>query len=291
LNAHVAQEIRRFGYTGQVFTIPNGRDLARYQACSPADVTQAEKHLIFVGFISPRKNQQYLLDVLKALPGNYNLRLIGEPLDPAYERRLVDYAAAQHIDNVEFTGPVQHEALPAYYAASQVLVSASKIEVQSLVIIEALASGTPVVGLSNETTDELVDETVGACLPKDTAPAEFAARVVQLCSLPPAEYLGLCQAARDRVRHLDWANVLEQLDAAYTVLCQAQAAREGEAAQATPPLWLGPVGRQVVTRTLALKTRVSQVRRVPQRTWLFAGLTAAGSVLLYLFLKFRSRQS
>ncbi len=41
-------------------------------------------------------------------------------------------------------------------------VSASKMEVQSLAIIEALASGSPVIGLGNETVDELVDETNGS---------------------------------------------------------------------------------------------------------------------------------
>ena len=45
--------------------------------------------------------------------------------------------------------------IPNYLERAHVFPSASKMEVQSLVVIEALASGTPVVGLSNETIDEL----------------------------------------------------------------------------------------------------------------------------------------
>jgi glycosyltransferase involved in cell wall biosynthesis len=84
------------------------------------------------------------------------------------------------------------------------------MEVQSLVIIEALASGTPVVGLSNETVDELVDASDGIRLSKDASPREFAAAVHKICELGEAEYRKLCENSRSRVNTLDWSIVMEK---------------------------------------------------------------------------------
>jgi len=53
-------------------------------------------------------------------------------------------------------GEIPYHQIPQILEKTHVLVSASKMEVQSLVIIEALTSGTPVVGLANETIDELI---------------------------------------------------------------------------------------------------------------------------------------
>ena len=272
LNSIVADSIRAFGYSGKLLVIPNGRHLARYAACRTARLSQSPKILIFVGFVAERKNQHFLLEVMEHLPGDYGLRLVGEPLDPAYEERLRVYAREHHLANVEFYGRVRHEAMPAYYEAAHLLVSASKMEVQSLVVIEALASGTPVVGLSNETVDELVDDTVGARLPKEASPAEFAAAVERLCSLPQADYDRLCENARRRVQHLDWSTVADALTDAYAALASAKA--EARAAR-----------RAWRPRALAMFARV---RQVPRRTWLFAGLTAGASVLLYLWQRRRS---
>ena len=324
LNSIAARGIREFGYAGRLFVIPNGRDLRHYDACRPADITQQRKILTFVGFISRRKNQIYLLEMLKHLPAEYCLRLIGEPLDPDYKVELETYAKDNHLDNVEFCGEVRYDDISAQYEAAHVLVSASKLEVQSLVVIEALASGTPVVGLSNETIDELVDEGDGVWLPKDTPPADFAAAVVHLCTLPPAEYLRLCQHARDRVRHLDWGNITQQAIDMYEWLIREKAAAtrvettrparlmlprmgpgtHGLASRVGPVLKVPPnlarLADGLAGRINALRPSrrlnagirnveglVRRVRRVRQRTWLFAGLTALASILAYAFVRRR----
>jgi hypothetical protein len=129
-----------------------------------------------------------------------------------------------------------------------------------------------VVGLSNETVDELVDQAVGIRLPKDASPAEFAAAVDRLCGLPRADYDRLCQCARERVKHLDWSTVADRLMTAYGVLADEKAA-----AQAAKRAWRPRVFRVI-----------SRVRQVPQRTWLFAGLTVAISVLVYFWQRRRT---
>jgi len=303
LNRFAAEDIREFADCDRIFMIPNGLDLGRYRACPNADTASPKKTLTFVGYLSERKNQLYLLKALGHLP-SYRLQLIGEPLKPTYDRQLKDFAREHDLD-VVFAGFVDHQEIPDYLAKTHVLASASQMEVQSLVVIEALASGTPVVGLSNETIDELVDEKVGARLPKDTDPREFARHVERICRLPQSEYDALCENARERVREHNWPNVIAQTVAIYETL-QGKAPPTAEKSQKglAKALSLIPPGETknflakrvaVLEKTLRRTTRpksestfASRIRkagRVPGSTWLFFALTIPLSVLFYQIVK------
>ncbi len=305
LNQPALLSLRKFGYQGEVFIIPNGRDLERYTACAVADVGATEKALSFIGYLSERKNQAYLIDAHRHLPGEYRLVLLGKALSPQYEKRLRQACVANSLENVEFPGQVPHEEIPGYLERTHVFLSASKMEVQSLVVIEALASGTPVVGLSNETIDELVDDEVGCRLPKEASPDEFADKVRHICSLPQPAYEALCQGARARVSHLDWSNVVDQTASAYHELIERKAPvtrREGAVlaglVSALPSgevkdilrerIDVVPEERDRVTQFLmgrSLGERWRALKRVPGSTWLLAGATVIVSLIGYLFMK------
>lgn len=226
LNKKAEKDLRKFGFKGRIFIIPNGRNLNLYNQCLFAKIKDFKKKLIFVGHLSQRKNQRYLLRVMKYLPLNYSLNLIGGVLNPKYLEELKKYKENHHLKNVKFLGKVRHDRLPRYLAENHLFVSASKMEVQSLAVIEALASGTPVVGLSNETTDELVDDSVGAWLTKKTSPKEFAKTIKKILSLPQKDYERICQNARKKVKHLDWKKVVSQTAKAYLEVVKTKKVKE-----------------------------------------------------------------
>jgi len=89
-------------------------------------------------------------------------------------------------------------------------VSASLLEVQSLSILEALASGTPVISLDNETTSEFIDESVGYNFETSTPPEEFAAKTQDFARLSTADYEKKCENAREKVEDMDWSNIAIQ---------------------------------------------------------------------------------
>lgn len=237
LNQAIVDDLRRMGYTGPVYRVPNGRDLAAYHALPPADVTQPQKHLLFVGSFTRRKNQRYLLEMMEHLAVPARLTLVGEPLERGYLAELRTYQRVQCLDGVDLLGPLPYENIPPLLARTHVFVSASRLEVQSLAVIEALASATPVVGLANETIDELVDDVVGKRLPAGTSPAEFAHQVQRICTLPPPQYEALCRAARERVRALDWQAVVEENRRVYGELATVCAERSPRSARIWTP-WL-----------------------------------------------------
>lgn len=281
-----------------------------YRRGESADITAPDKTLTFSGYISERKNQAYLLDMLSYLPKEYKLDLIGKPLNPEDGKRLQDYCQDIGLDErVSFVGQIPHEDIPAYLQRAHVFVSASKMEVQSLAIIEALASGTPVVGLSNETIAELVDEGVGACLPADTPAETFAHQVRHICSLEASEYERLCQEARERVSHLEWSRVIARTVNAYEELLREKrlntevAEPEGatfddlisflatggvrEILKARQSRLVHGVGPTIWDQ-LVLGKKIKALQRVPKSTWMLAGLTVVVSVIGYVFMRLKS---
>jgi len=304
LNQPAVESIRSFGYDGEIFVIPNGRNLSPYHACAYADPTAEQKTLTFTGYLTERKNQAYLLDVMTHLPDNYHLQLIGKSLKPGYEERLKRICTEHRLDErVTFTGQVPYEAIPDYLEATHVFVSASKMEVQSLSVIEALASGTPVVGLSNETTDELVDDSVGCRMPKDTTPQEFAQCVQELCSRTPEAYRTHCEDARESVSALDWSNVIDQTIEAYgSLINKKRPLLEKERrhlAEVVSFLPAGEIKRRLLEEIDISETpprgplrrftpvmKIRALRRVPGSTWFLSGLTILVSVIGYLFMKY-----
>ena len=229
LNQNVATMIRDFGYDGRIFQIPNGRNLALYHTSRSADLQEKEKRLTFVGSLGKRKNQAFLIEAMQFLPENYRLQLLGVPLDRAYLQELNKIIARLRVQ-VDFLGQLSQEEVAGVLAQTHVFVSASKMEVQSLAIIEALASGLPVVALSNETTDELVDDAVGAHLPKDASAEAFAAAVRRVCELPQAGYETMCANAHNRVEALDWSKVMQRTIQSYETVIAEQAQKAGHSA-------------------------------------------------------------
>lgn len=308
LNTFALESIRQFGYEGKIFVIPNGRDLQRYHTCRTTEIATAEKRLTFIGYISERKNQIYLLQALSHLPSNYHLEIVGKPLNPEYGEALRVFCETHKLHNATFVGQIPHEEIPTHLEKSHLFVSASKMEVQSLVVIEALASGTPVVGLSNETIDELVDEQVGCRLPRDTKPEAFAHCIERLAALAPQEYQWMAAQARQRVKHLDWSNVVAQTAQAYRLTMEEKCTTTEESHSGLSDLltfmpsselkdllvdklednerFAG--GRARFLPKLKWLKKIRTWKRVPQSTWLLTGLTILVSVIGYFVMKYQA---
>ena len=215
LNQAAARDIRGIGYRGRLSIIPNGRTLALYDGKEPADIGAAKKILSFMGDILPRKNQKFLVAVLNLLPASYHLLLVGHDVDHRYRREIDATMGPDLRRRVTFTGNLPHELVPEHLARTHLWVSASRMEVQSLAVLEALASGTPVLGLANETIDELVDAKVGGRLPLDATPAQFAAEVLRVCEGDQAVYAELCKGARNRALPYDWSGAISKTEKLY----------------------------------------------------------------------------
>jgi glycosyltransferase involved in cell wall biosynthesis len=168
---------------------------------------------------------------MKFLPKNYLLKLAGPTIDEKYLTSLKDYCRKNKLDNVEFLGKVPYLEVAKFLLETILFVSASKMEVQSLAVIEALASGTPIVGISNETIDELVNEENGFVFSKNTSPKKFAEKIEEICSLPRDEYIKLSGSARRRVEELDWGEIVAKTAGKYKEVIGSKKELESENCQ------------------------------------------------------------
>lgn len=79
-------------------------------------------------------------------------------------------------DRVVFAGFLPDEELPKAYASVDALLIASTFETQGLVVLEALASGTPVIGIRFRAIPEFIDEGKNGCLFDEMSCAEAIQR-------------------------------------------------------------------------------------------------------------------
>jgi 1,2-diacylglycerol 3-alpha-glucosyltransferase len=263
LNAAASRDIRGIGYRGRLFVIPNGRTLAMYNGAAPTGIHSPEKVLTFIGDFGPRKNQKYLVTMLGHLPDQYRLVLVGHDVDHRYRREIDAAVGARLRHRVTFTGRLDHSRIPGQLARTHLWVSASLMEVQSLAVLEALASGTPVLGLSNETIDELIDSRVGLRLERSTSPEVFARAVRQICETDEESYRRMCRSARERAQPFDWSRTVRLTEEMYDQ--QRRAARPSRRGTLAIPLLLAAAQALIAMIVFRILRLTAVVKRAGSR--------------------------
>ena len=138
-------ELKKHGIKRQIKFLSNGVDLEKFY---PKPVKKNGKTILHVGRISYEKNIDVLIKafklVLKKHP-NAKLLIVGKGPDM---NRLKKEAGSYLNKNIKFLGPVVHEKLIKVYSGVDIFATASTIETEGLVILEAMACGLPIVGVN-----------------------------------------------------------------------------------------------------------------------------------------------
>ncbi|HUW27359.1 MAG TPA: glycosyltransferase family 1 protein [Sulfuriferula sp.] len=160
--------------------------------------------LIFAGRAAREKKIPLLLKAMELLGKNYHLLLVG----PGMPRGVPDNVSVIH----EY---VAADRIARYLASSDALIHAGDSETFGLVVLEAMASGIPVIGTRKGAVAELVVPGCGLLAETVSAPAlADAAR-----NLFADGHLGMGRLARKRVEECyAWDRVLAQLLAQYQEL-------------------------------------------------------------------------
>ncbi len=145
--------------------------------------------LLFVGRAAFEKNIGFLLEMTKLLitkQPDVMLVVAGQgPAEKHLHQLATDLGLDQHI---KFIGYLDRKTeLNACYQAADIFVFSSKSETQGLVLLEAMAQGTPVVAISELGTASILREGEGALIAPDDTQG-FADRVHHLLQYPEERY-------------------------------------------------------------------------------------------------------
>jgi phosphatidylinositol alpha-mannosyltransferase len=201
--------------------VPNGVYVDRFAGAKPLDDLPAGRRIVFLGRIDePRKGLDLLLEALPAIAARVPdvQLLVAGPGDVEDVREAMDPRVA---DRVHLLGLVSEADKPRVYASGDVYVAPNTHgESFGIVLIEAMATGTPVVASDLPAFRRvLADGEAGVLFPVgDTA--ALAASVAALL-LDDERRRHLSVAASRVVQAYDWHHVARQVVEVYETVAAA----------------------------------------------------------------------
>jgi D-inositol-3-phosphate glycosyltransferase len=184
--------------------------------------------VLYVGRFAPVKGLDRLIAAAAHLRSYRELTLLiiggdGFQTQGAAElRRLAKRASIEDI--VKFQGRVEHDLLPLYYSAADVLVVPSYYESFGLVALESLACGTPVIATPVGAMETLIREGETGLLLDNPSPRSLASAIERFMLNPPK--VATC---RDRIRasvlNYDWQKIASSVMQEYRTALQFRSPR------------------------------------------------------------------
>ena len=158
------------GVKGPVLPLSCGTDLSRFHPDNDSDAFKLRYGIpeqptyMYVGRLDAEKRVDELIRALPLVRRSVDAQLV--IVGDGHERRnLIELSEEERVDEyVIFTGFVEDEDLPEAYAASDVFCNAGIAELQSIVTMEAMATGKPVVAANARALPHLVQDGVNGHL-------------------------------------------------------------------------------------------------------------------------------
>jgi glycosyltransferase involved in cell wall biosynthesis len=192
----------------------NAVDLALWSPRDDAGTSDAPTRFVFVGRLIELKCVDVLLeafrDVVARVPAT--LEVVGDgPLRAALERQAGDLGLG---GSVEFAGWVPQAECASRLRGADVMVFPSIHDCGGAAVLEAMASGLPVIASDWGGPPDYVDDSCGVLVAPDSRGAlvaGFAAAMLRLASSPELRQ-ELGRAGRERVENeFDWERKIDRV--------------------------------------------------------------------------------
>ncbi len=167
-------------------------------------------YLLFVGNPKPHKN---LDNLVKALARAREIRAFEAPLvcvggRPGSEFKIHQRAEQLGISHaIRWLGQVPREVLPALYQGADLFLYPTLYEGFGLPVVEAMASGTPVVTSNTSALREIAE---GYAYLVDPLNVEAMGEAIAHCMTDPERRAALAKLGEQRAQTFDWKRAAEQ---------------------------------------------------------------------------------
>ena len=223
---------------GKEFPVPvaavsNGVDLGNFRPGKAPDelyrkykLYKEYKTVLYLGRLDPEKNVGAVIDAFvraeRKLTG-VQLVIVGDGVD----RPRLEKKAAQH-KNIHFLGRIVPPELYKVYRLGDVFVTASEIETQGIVLIEAAACGLPLVAVDKGAVSEVCITGENGCLCRPGDVAEISDAMVKILSDEKLQAKYAANSIKIAHEH-DFERTLDKFENIYNrVIKKAVSGRGGE---------------------------------------------------------------
>ena len=218
--------------TSNIRIIPLGVDLELFK---PGDRIRARRALnlpltapivLFVGRFADLKNLDHLIHAMASLRRHHpelQLILVGGDGPQSKETRiLTDLTQKLELHGlVHFKGRVDHEALPLYYQAANILAQPSEYESFGLVVLESLACGTPVAASDVGIVGSIVQDNVNGVIMASTQASDVIQALERWLKKKPVGSMPSSDTIQASVSSYGWHHLSHQLLDAYEEVVQS----------------------------------------------------------------------
>ncbi|MCI4343071.1 MAG: glycosyltransferase family 4 protein [Thermoplasmata archaeon] len=213
-----ARLVRAFAPADRIRVIPPGIDLAAWSD-PVGDIPPPglpDEYLLFFGRVAPNKGLPFLVEALARLPPAARLPLV--VMGPDWGERTALEAQARSLGlegSVRFLGHVSPDgAVRAVIRGARALVLPSEWEAFGLVLLMAMAAGTPIVATGVGGVPEVLDHGRAGLLVPYADPVALADALGRLTDEPGPTHERV-RVARERVQAFDWSVTVERHRALY----------------------------------------------------------------------------
>jgi len=205
-------------YPNPYKVIPAGIDLSRFTPDGPKEKSLFGKeiNILFVGRLDKRKGIFYLLQAYADVSKTHACRLLIAGDGPK-KKAAEQWVSENKVKNIHFLGYVENDSLPDIYRSADIFCSpATHGESFGVVLLEAMASGLPVVAFANRGYKEVMgDGILGEFL---VPPRDLKSLTLKLKGLIEDEKLRrkLKQKSLEKAQQYSWENIGPKILDIYT---------------------------------------------------------------------------
>ena len=142
----------------KIAVIPNGVNLKKFSDCTGNLLLEGDPSILYVGYLSKFKSVDlliYAISKLRSRLPNMKLHIVGHGNQTA----LATLAREKQVENiVVFHGQANPEMVPLYYRSADFCVFPSTRDSAGLTLLEAMASGAPVIASNRGGTPEIITQ-------------------------------------------------------------------------------------------------------------------------------------
>jgi glycosyltransferase involved in cell wall biosynthesis/SAM-dependent methyltransferase len=197
--------------------IPMGVDIGHFQSGIANNVqgNESREIILFVGRLVEKKGVKYLLDAYAQLPPNTQKKSVLWIVGDGDERASLEQQAKQLniTKNIKFWGQVQNMKLPDFYAAASLFVVPSIVdskgdtEGQGVILLEAMASKTPIIATAVGGIPEVIRHNETGLLVQANNPKELSGSIESLLNDNHLTERLTNKALKEVIAIYDWPSV------------------------------------------------------------------------------------